>query len=146
MIPGGTCGTIEQPMTDFAVSPEKNTWLKERMAALDIQEKDLEEHFIRSSGKGGQKVNKTASCVYLKHLPTGTEVKCMKERSQSVNRFLARRMIAEKIELLLKGKDSATEQMHDKLRKQKNKRKKRTRLKNINISTAMTDGPIADIE
>ncbi|MDP2992520.1 MAG: peptide chain release factor-like protein, partial [Deltaproteobacteria bacterium] len=70
-------------MPAFAVSEEKNKWLTETMEALGIQEKDIEEKFIRSSGKGGQKVNKTSTCVYLKHLPTGIEVKCMKDRSQS---------------------------------------------------------------
>ncbi|QWR77951.1 peptide chain release factor family protein [Candidatus Magnetomonas plexicatena] len=82
---------------DFAVSPKKNKWLKEQMDALNIKEEDLFEKFIRSSGKGGQKVNKSSTCVYIKHLPTGIEVKCMKDRSQSINRFLARRTIVEKL-------------------------------------------------
>ena len=77
--------------------------LREKMQALGIREKDILEKFIRSSGHGGQKLNKTASCVYLKHLPTGVEVKCMRERSQSVNRFLARRELAGKLEALNSG-------------------------------------------
>jgi len=77
-------------MPTFAVSEEKNKWLKEKMESLGIREEDILEKFIRSSGKGGQKVNKTATCVYIKHIPTGIEVKCMKDRSQSINRFLAR--------------------------------------------------------
>ncbi|MBF0318283.1 MAG: peptide chain release factor-like protein [Nitrospirae bacterium] len=84
-------------MVDFAVSPGKNKWLKEAMEAHEIYEKDIVEKFIRSSGKGGQKVNKTSTCVYLKHIPTGIEVKCMINRSQSINRFLARRQLIEKI-------------------------------------------------
>ncbi len=82
----------------FAVSPEKNRWLRERMKALNIREEDIVERFIRSSGRGGQKVNKASSCVYIKHLPTGIEIKCMKDRSQSINRFLARRELIKRIE------------------------------------------------
>ena len=84
-------------MIRFSVSEEKNRWLQERMQTLGIDERDIEEKFIRSSGSGGQKVNKTSTCVYLRHIPTGIEVKCMKERSQSLNRFLARRELVEKI-------------------------------------------------
>jgi protein subunit release factor B len=84
-------------MPAFAVSEGKNKWLKDRMEALQIHEKDIMEKFVRSSGKGGQKVNKTSTCVYLKHIPTGIEVKCMKDRSQSINRFLARRELVERI-------------------------------------------------
>jgi protein subunit release factor B len=87
-------------MIQFPVSEEKNRWLKERMKILGIHEKDIKEKFIRSSGKGGQKVNKTSTCVYLKHIPTGIEVKCMRERSQSLNRFLARRELLKRIEKL----------------------------------------------
>jgi len=112
----------------FAVNEAKNRWLLEKMQALGIREEDIEEKFIRSSGKGGQHVNKTSTCVYLKHLPTGMEVKCMKERSQSVNRFLARRELVEKIEAL-SGVVSARESKEDKLRKQKAKRKKRAATK-----------------
>lgn len=85
-------------MPEFAVSPEKNRWLKEKMKTLNIREEDLLERFVRSSGKGGQKVNKSSTCVYLKHIPTGIVVKCMKDRSQSINRFLARRELVERIE------------------------------------------------
>ena len=85
----------EQSMLNFAVSEEKNKWLREKMESLNIREQDILEKFIRSSGKGGQKVNKTSSCVYIKHIPTGIEIKCMKDRSQSINRFLARRELRE---------------------------------------------------
>lgn len=118
-------------MTSFAVSEEKNIMLKAKMEALGIYEKDIEEKFIRSSGKGGQKVNKTATCVYLKHIPTGIEVKCMKDRSQSINRFLARRELAERIEKL-SGKKTASDINNEKIKKQKAKRQKRTRLKREN--------------
>jgi len=115
-------------MLTFAVSEEKNTWLRERMQALDILEKDIEEKFIRSSGHGGQNVNKTATCVYIKHVPTGTEVKCMKDRSQSINRFLARRELVKRLENL-SGQVTPEEMSREKLRKQKAKRRKRAESK-----------------
>lgn len=85
------------------VSSEKEKMLQDRMKSLGVAETDLEETFIRSSGPGGQKVNKSSSCVYLRHLPTGLSVKCQKERSQSLNRFLARRLLLDKIEIQQKG-------------------------------------------
>ncbi len=112
----------------FPVSEEKNRWLKERMEVLGIHEKDIEEKFIRSSGSGGQKVNKTSTCVYLKHLPTGIEVKWMKERSQSLNRFLARRELVRRIEKL-SGEVTSDDHEMSKVRRQKLKRKKRARQK-----------------
>lgn len=115
-------------MLTFAVSEEKNKWLRERMDALGIHEKDFVEKFVRSSGKGGQKVNKTSTCVYLKHIPTGIEVKCMKDRSQSINRFLARRELIEKIETLT-GHVTSRNLRAEKIRKQKAKRVKKTKIK-----------------
>ena len=115
-------------MLTFAVSEEKNRWLQERMESLGIFEKDIEEKFVRSSGHGGQNVNKTSTCVYLKHIPTGMEVKCMKDRSQSVNRFLARRELIKKIESL-SGVVTARDREDKKIRRQKAKRKKRSHLK-----------------
>jgi protein subunit release factor B len=112
----------------FPVSEEKNRWLDERMEALGIHEKDIEEKFIRSSGRGGQKVNKTSTCVYLKHLPTGIEVKSMRERNQSLNRFLARRELVMRIEEL-SGQLTHEKLMVEKARRQKSKRRKRARLK-----------------
>src|SRR4030066_2228082 len=115
-------------MPTFAVSEEKNKWLKEKMKALNIHEEDIAEKFIRSSGKGGQKVNKTSTCVYIKHTPTGIEVKCMKDRSQSINRFLARRELVERIETLT-GHVTSRDLRAEKIRKQKAKRVKRTKIK-----------------
>jgi len=112
-------------MLTFAVSEEKNKWLREHMEALGILEKDIEEKFIRSSGHGGQNVNKTSTCVYLKHLPTGIEVKCMKDRSQSINRFLARRELVKKIEAL-SGQITTDDIKREKIRRQKAKSKRRT--------------------
>ncbi len=115
-------------MTSFAVSEEKNKWLKEKMETLGIREADIEEKFIRSSGKGGQKVNKTATCVYIKHIPTGIEIKCMKDRSQSINRFLARRELVERIEKL-SGIKTGSDIKREKIKKQKAKKQKRARQK-----------------
>lgn len=112
-------------MADFAVSVEKNRWLKARMELLGVGEEDLEEHFIHASGRGGQHVNKSSSCVYLKHLPTGVEVKCMEGRSQSLNRFLARRYLLEKVEAL-SGATTRKELEAEKLRRQKARRKRRS--------------------
>jgi protein subunit release factor B len=115
-------------MIRFPVSEEKSRWLAERMEALGVREEDIEEKFIRSSGSGGQKVNKTSTCVYLRHIPTGIEVKCMRERSQPLNRFLARRDLVEKIEKL-SGRLTPDDVKIEKIRKQKSKREKRAALK-----------------
>jgi protein subunit release factor B len=115
-------------MIHFPISEEKSRWLSERMEALGVREEDIEEKFVRSSGSGGQKVNKTSTCVYLRHIPSGIEVKCMKERSQSLNRFLARRELVEKISKVL-GQITSDDVKIEKIRRQKARRKKRARLK-----------------
>lgn len=115
-------------MTNFAVSEEKNRWLRERMAAVGLREEDMEERFVRSSGAGGQHVNKTATCVWLRHRPTGLEVKCMADRSQSLNRFLARRELAEKL-AALNGLPTTKDDKADKLRRQKARRKRKATAK-----------------
>jgi protein subunit release factor B len=116
-------------MATFGVGADKELALAERMERLGILEADIVEKFIRSGGHGGQNVNKVATCVYLKHLPTGTEVKCQQERSQALNRFLARRILADKIESAVLGKESEEEQRIAKIRRQKRKRSKRAREK-----------------
>jgi peptide chain release factor len=108
----------------MAVSPEKQKALQEALLKLNIREEDVTEQFIRSQGAGGQKVNKTSSAVYLKHLPTGLTVKMQKERSQALNRFLAWRLLAEKVEALQGGK-SPQQQKTEKIRKQKNRHLRR---------------------
>ena len=113
----------------FGVSPQKEAALAERLEKLGIKQEDLVEKFIRSGGHGGQNVNKTSTCVYLKHVPTGIEVKCQKERSQALNRFWARRMLADKMENLILGKLSAEQQRIAKIRRQKRKRSKRAKEK-----------------
>lgn len=111
------------------VNPSKEEALRRKMAGFGINERDIFESFVRSSGKGGQKVNKTSSCVYLKHLPTGIEVKCQNDRCQSVNRFLARRVLVEKIEEKILGAQSRRQQEIEKIRRQKRKRSKRSKEK-----------------
>lgn len=113
----------------FSVGRGKIDALKAKMDSLGIKEEDLAEKFILGSGKGGQKVNKTSSCVYLKHRPTGIEVKCQKERSQTMNRFLARRILVNKVESLVLGRRSEERKRIEKIRRQKRRRSRRAKEK-----------------
>lgn len=115
------------------VTPEKEKSLHDKMESLGIRESDILERFVRSQGHGGQHVNKTATCVYLKHIPTGIEVKCQQERSQSMNRFFARRILIKKIENIILGKASDEQQRIEKLRRQKRKRTKRAQEKILQL-------------
>lgn len=103
--------------------------LRTRMEKLGIHEGDLVERFILGSGSGGQKINKTSSCVYLKHLPTGIEIKCQQERSRELNRYLARKLLCERIEEKLFKVKSEKQQMFEKIRRQKRRRSRRSKEK-----------------
>lgn len=111
----------------FGVSIEKQNQLAERMDRLGIREQDLEESFIRGSGSGGQKINKTSSTVVLLHRPSGVEVRCQRERSQAMNRFFARRELCDRLEEKTLGEASAKQQAIEKIRRQKRKRSRRSK-------------------
>jgi protein subunit release factor B len=113
----------------FAVSAAKEKFLRDKMEALGIREEDIKESFVRSGGKGGQHVNKTSTCVYLMHIPTGIEVKCQEERSQALNRYRARVLLARKVEEAVRGRESEERKRIEKLRRQKRKRSKRAQEK-----------------
>lgn len=116
-------------MTKFPVSPNKQRELDMMMQRLGVRETDFEESFIRSSGPGGQNVNKVATCVVLRHRPSGLEVRCQRERSQVLNRFLARRILLQRLEVQRLGRLAAEAQRIAKLRRQKRKRSKRAKEK-----------------
>ena len=126
-------------MTIFGVSIEKEQALRERMQKLGIRDEDLVEKFVRSGGHGGQNVNKVATCVYLKHIPSGIEVKCQQERSQALNRFFARRLRADKLESQILGEQSAEQQRIEKIRRQKRKRSKRAKEKMLANKRAQSE-------
>jgi len=114
-------------MSAFPVNPEKETQLAQRMTALGVREVDLEETFVRSGGHGGQNVNKTATCVMLLHRPTGVQVKCQATRQQGLNRFIARRLLLDKLEARRKGRADAERARIAKIRRQKHKRSRRAK-------------------
>lgn len=112
-------------MSRFNVNPETEDELVQRMNRLGLREQDLVEKFILGSGSGGQKVNKTSSCVYLLHVPSGVEVKCQRERSQARNRFFARRELCERLEAQREGIRSRRQQERERIRRQKRRRSRR---------------------
>jgi len=75
-----------------------NKKIEARLAALGVKISDVDERFILGSGHGGQKLQKTSSCVWLRHRPTGVETRCQRERSQSANRELAWTELCAKLE------------------------------------------------
>src|ERR1700692_3452050 len=109
-------------MGAFPVSIEKADQLARRMAELNVTEADIEESFVRSGGHGGQNVNKTSTCVMLLHRPTGLQVKCQITRQQGLNRFLARKLLLDKIEAQRKGFVAAERDRLEKLRRQRRPR------------------------
>ena len=113
----------------FPVSAQKVAVLRAQMDALGIREEDLDESFVRSGGKGGQNVNKVATCVVLVHRPSGVAVKCQEARTQGMNRYLARRLLADKIDRARRGAQSEAEQRFERVRRQKRRRSRRAKEK-----------------
>lgn len=103
------------------------------MEELGVKEEDLRENFVRSSGPGGQKVNKTATCVFLVHVPTGLSVKCQQARSQAMNRFLARRLLLDQIERIQTGRIKSERARIEKIKRQKRKRSKKAKEKVLRL-------------
>jgi protein subunit release factor B len=114
-------------MSAFPVGPEKEVQLNQRMSELGVSESDLEETFVRSGGHGGQNVNKTSTCVMLVHRSTGLQIKCQATRQQGLNRFIARRLLLDKIEASRKGYVAAERARVEKIRRQKRRRSRRAK-------------------
>jgi peptide chain release factor len=114
-------------MSSSPVRLEKEDQLALRMASLGVREADLEETFVRSGGHGGQNVNKTSTCVMLIHRPSGLQVKCQSTRQQGLNRFLARRLLLDKIERAKTGHVESERAKIEKIRRQKRKRSRRAK-------------------
>ncbi len=112
----------------MVISPEKIKALHDEMEKFGLLEKDIKESFISGSGSGGQKVNKSQNCVYLKHLPTEIEIKCHKDRSREANRFFARRLLLERFKEVVHGIESKKSLEEEKIRKQKKRRQRRSDL------------------
>jgi len=119
-------------MSDVYVTTEKKQALDGRMAKLGVREQDLVEKFILGAGSGGQKLNKTSSCVHLLHSVSGIEIKCQRERSRELNRFLARRELCDRIEEKILGQKSARQQAVEKIRRQKRRRSRRQKERMLN--------------
>jgi protein subunit release factor B len=113
-------------MINFGITEQKKEELEQRMQKCGLYEIDLEEKFVRSGGSGGQKVNKSSSCVYLKHIPSGLSVKIQKSRSQGLNRYYARKRLCQLLENKILGKKSPEAKRIEKIRKQKDRNRRRT--------------------
>lgn len=113
------------------VTAEKSAALAERMAALGISDSDLLEKFVRGSGAGGQKINKTSSCVFLKHLPTGVCIKCQMDRSREMNRFLARRELCDQLDAIREGRAVAKTQAIEKMRRTNRPRSRNSKRRSV---------------
>ncbi|MFA4983756.1 MAG: peptide chain release factor-like protein [Candidatus Omnitrophota bacterium] len=116
-------------MPEFGVGLKKEKMLHDKMRQLGVREDDIVEKFSRSQGPGGQNVNKTSTSVWLKHIPSGIQVKCQQERSQALNRYIARRILLNKIENVVLGRLSEERKRIEKIRRQKRRRSRRAKIK-----------------
>ena len=123
----------------FPVSPEKQRALALRMAALGVRDADLDEQFVRSRGRGGQNVNKVSSCVVLRHVPSGIVVRSEQERSQALNRFLARRRLLDALEARARGAVAAKAAERARIRRQKRRRSRRAKEKVLAAKRAVSE-------
>jgi len=114
-------------MINFGITESKRSELERRMRHCGLLEGDIEEKFVHSGGAGGQKVNKTSTCVLLRHIPSGLSVKVQKSRSQGLNRYYARKQMCQMMENKMLGKDSPQAKRIEKIRKQKDRRKRRSK-------------------
>lgn len=120
-------------------SEKKLAALEQKLVELGIRKTDLEEKFIKASGRGGQKVNKSSSAVFIRHKDTGLSVKVGRHRSLHLNRFLALRALAEKIEAHQTGQDPAQTKQNQKIRRQKQRRKRKIRKKLASLGEAKNE-------
>lgn len=123
----------------FPVTAEKERALAARLARLGVDPADLEEEFVRSGGRGGQNVNKVATCVLLRHRPSGILVKCQRSRSQAMNRFLARRLLCERLEAEHAGRADAARQAAERIRRQKRRRSRRAKARMLRAKRARSE-------
>jgi protein subunit release factor B len=123
----------------FPISSSKAAALAERMRKLGIREADLDEAFVRSGGKGGQNVNKVSTCVVLVHTRSGLAVKCQRERTQALNRYRARVMLADKIEKQILGERSAAAARTAKIQRQKRRRSRKAKEKLLHDKRARAE-------
>ncbi|OVE76259.1 peptide chain release factor-like protein [bacterium E08(2017)] len=129
-------------MPEEYVSSTKQKHLEERMKKLGVDEADCTEKFVLGGGRGGQKVNKTASCVYLKHGPSSIEIKCQKTRSRAKNRFYARRELCDQLEERELGEKSARRQTAEKIRRQKRRRSRRQKQRMLDAKRKQSEKKI----
>ena len=114
-------------MAERSINPETTRRIRQLMARAGLRDDDVEETFVRGSGAGGQKINKTSSCVQLRHAPSGTVVKCQQTRSREVNRWLARQELAGRLLERIEGERSTRQQAAERIRRQKRRRSRRQR-------------------
>lgn len=118
-------------MAGTTLGSDKAAKLRARMAALGIREEDLREQFVQGGGPGGQKINKTASCVALSYPTAGIDIKCQRTRSLALNRYYARWELCERLAERIEGERSRRQQEAEKIRRQKRRRSRRQQARRL---------------